>query len=175
MRSAPYDPQRERVRVTHSAAAADEIRQAFATGAILNLAGADVPATLLVARLAGTALQADGLIPALRLAGATVRGPLELPGATVPVLVEFTSCTVDEPIDLYAANLAGWRLARCTLRGLQAASLWFAHHQPPPLDRGKDPSWQPVIYTADLLFRWRIWGSMNSGEPPVHQPGWQAS
>lgn len=123
MRSAPYDPQRERVRVTHSAAAVDEIRQAFATGAILDLAGADVPATLLVAQLAGTALQADGLIPALRLAGATVRGPLELPGATVPVLVEFTSCTFDEPIDLYAANLAGWRLARCTLRGLQAANV----------------------------------------------------
>ena len=111
------------MRVTRSAAATDEVRQAFATGAILDLAGADVPATLLVALLAGTPLQAEGLIPALRLASAMVRGPLKLPGATVPVLVEFTSCTFEEPIDLYAANLTGWRLVRCTLPGLQAANL----------------------------------------------------
>lgn len=52
-----------------------------------------------------------------------VRGPLELPGATVPALVELTGCTFDEPIDLYAADLAGWRLAHCTLPGLQAANL----------------------------------------------------
>lgn len=34
--------------MTRSAAAAQEVRQAFATGAILDLAGVDVPAALLV-------------------------------------------------------------------------------------------------------------------------------
>lgn len=42
---------------------------------------------------------------------------------TVSVLVEFTGCTFDEPIDLYAANLTGWRLTRCALPGLQAANV----------------------------------------------------
>jgi hypothetical protein len=59
----------------------------------------------------------------LRLVKATVRGPLELPGATVPALVELTGCTFDEPIDLYAAHLAGRRLTRCALPGLRAANL----------------------------------------------------
>jgi hypothetical protein len=117
--------------VTRSAAAAQEVRQAFATGAILDLAGVDVPAALLVRLLAsaprgaegGAPRGAEGLIPALRLAGAVVSGALKLPGVTVSVLVEFTGCTFDEPIDLYAANLTGWRLTRCALPGLQAANL----------------------------------------------------
>ncbi len=109
--------------MTYSRTAADDVCQAFAAGARLDLAGADVPAALLVGLLAGTPLQAEGRIPALRLAGAVVRGPLELPGATVPTLVELTGCTFDGPIDLYAAELTGWRLARCTLPGLQAANL----------------------------------------------------
>lgn len=109
--------------MTRSATPADEVRQAFATGAMLDLADADVPATLLVALLVGPTHLADGRIPALRLTGAVVRGPLRLPGATVTALVELTGCTFDEPIDLYAAQLAGWRLVRCTLPGLQAANL----------------------------------------------------
>ncbi|MGH3598753.1 MAG: hypothetical protein ACRDQH_00500, partial [Pseudonocardiaceae bacterium] len=42
---------------------------------------------------------------------------------------------------------AGLWLAVCWLLG----SLWFANHQLAPLDSGQNPSWQPVIYTADLL------------------------
>ncbi len=102
---------------------ADEVCQGFARGATLDLAGADVPASLLVELLVGAPLQADGRIPALRLARAVVRGPLALPGATVTALVELTGCTFDEPIDLYAADLTGWRLIRCALPGLQAANL----------------------------------------------------
>ncbi|MGH4003369.1 MAG: hypothetical protein ACRDSO_04580 [Pseudonocardiaceae bacterium] len=109
--------------MTYSRTTADEVCQAFAAGARLDLAGAEVPAVLLVGLLAGAPLQAEGRIPALRLAGAAIRGPLELPGATVPALVELTGCNFDEPIDLYAAELTGWRLARCTLPGLQAANL----------------------------------------------------
>ncbi|MGH3984110.1 MAG: hypothetical protein ACRDST_15870, partial [Pseudonocardiaceae bacterium] len=109
--------------MTYSRTTADEVCQAFTAGARLDLAGAEVPAALLVGLLAGAPLQAEGRIPALRLAGAVIRGPLELPGATVPALVELTGCNLDEPIDLYAAELTGWRLARCTLPGLQAANL----------------------------------------------------
>ncbi|MGH3897749.1 MAG: hypothetical protein ACRDTA_05730 [Pseudonocardiaceae bacterium] len=109
--------------MTYSRTTADEVCQAFAAGDRLDLAGAEVPAALLVGLLAGAPLQAEGRIPALRLAGAVIRGPLELPGATVPALVELTGCAFDEPIDLYAAELTGWRLARCTLPGLQAANL----------------------------------------------------
>jgi hypothetical protein len=109
--------------VTHSGTATDEVRQAFVTGATVDLAGADVPATLLAGLLAGTPAPAGGRIPALRLAGALVRGPLELPGGTVTALVELTRCTFDEGIDLYAAELAGWRMTRCTLPGLRAANV----------------------------------------------------
>ena len=109
--------------MTYSSTTTDEVCQAFAAGARLDLAGDDVPATLLVGLLAGAPQRAEGRIPALRLTGAVVRGPLELPGATVPALVELTGCTFDEPIDLYAADLAGWRLTRCTLPGLRAANL----------------------------------------------------
>ncbi|MGH3672560.1 MAG: hypothetical protein ACRDSH_18315 [Pseudonocardiaceae bacterium] len=104
-----------------------ELRHAFDTGATLDLAGATVPATMLAALLAGTAPDAgasnEGRIPGLRLIGATVRGELKLPGATITALVELTDCTFDEPIDLYAAELAGLRLSRCTLPGVQAANV----------------------------------------------------
>jgi hypothetical protein len=109
--------------VTHSGTATDEVRQAFATGATVDLAGAEVPATLLSWLLVGTSPPSGGRIPALRLAGALIRGPLELPGGTVTALVEFTGCTFDEGIDLYAAELAGWRMTRCTLPGLRAANV----------------------------------------------------
>ncbi|MGH3933580.1 MAG: hypothetical protein ACRDS1_01115, partial [Pseudonocardiaceae bacterium] len=109
--------------MTYSRITADQVCQAFASGAELDLAGGEVPAALLVELLAGTPLQSEGRIPALRLAGAVVLGPLALPGATVPVLVELTNCTFDEPIDLYAADLAGWHLTRCTMPGLQAANV----------------------------------------------------
>lgn len=112
--------------MTYSRTTGDEVCKAFATGARLDLAGDDVPAALLVELLAGAPRQPDGRIPALRLAGAAVRGPLELPGATVPALVELTGCTFDGPIDLYAADLAGWRLTRCTLPGLRAAACGHA-------------------------------------------------
>lgn len=42
---------------------------------------------------------------------------------------------------------AVWWLAACWLLG----ALWFSYHQLPRLDTGQDPSWQPVIYAADLL------------------------
>ena len=112
-----------RVPVTYGATAADEVRRAFATGAMLDLAGTDVTAALLVELLTGAPPREHGLIPALRLAGAVVHGPLALPGVTVSVLVELTGCTFDKPIDLYAANLTGWRLTRCILPGLRAANL----------------------------------------------------
>ena len=109
--------------MTHSAAPAAEIRRAFTTGAVLNLAGAEVAGAQLAGLLVATPRSADGNIPALRLAGAVVRGPVQLPGATVTALVELTDCTFDSPIDLYAAELAGWRLTRCTLPGMQAANV----------------------------------------------------
>ncbi|HXT43222.1 MAG TPA: hypothetical protein VN748_03785 [Pseudonocardiaceae bacterium] len=109
--------------VTHNTGPADEIRRAFTTGAVLNLAGAEVPGALLAGLLAATPRRTEGDIPALRLAGAVVRGSLELPGATVTALVELTDCTFDGPIDLYAAQLAGWRLMRCTLPRVQAPNV----------------------------------------------------
>ncbi|MGH3822315.1 MAG: hypothetical protein ACRDRA_05685, partial [Pseudonocardiaceae bacterium] len=42
---------------------------------------------------------------------------------------------------------AGWWLAACWLLG----SLWFSYHPLRSLDTDQDPSWQPVIYAADLL------------------------
>jgi hypothetical protein len=114
---------RERARVTYSRTTADDVCKAFAQGAALDLAGGEVPAAALVELLAGAPQRAEGRIPALRLTGAVIRGALDLPGATVTALVELTGCTFDEPIDLYAADLVGWRLTRCTLPGLGAASL----------------------------------------------------
>ena len=69
--------------MTYSSTTTEEVCQAFAAGARLDLAGDDVPAALLVALLAGAPQRAEDRIPALRLTGAVVRGPLELPGATV--------------------------------------------------------------------------------------------
>ncbi|MGH3765467.1 MAG: hypothetical protein ACRDS0_02625 [Pseudonocardiaceae bacterium] len=109
--------------MTQSATATDEVRRAFAAGTTLDLAGADVPATLLAGLLAGTAPPTEGRIPALRLTGAVVRGPLQLPGGAVTALVELTGCTFDQEIDLYAAELAGWRMTRCELPGLRAANV----------------------------------------------------
>lgn len=106
---------------TDSPAAA--VRRAFVTGARLDLAGGEVPAELLVELLVGIPALREGGIPALRLAGATIRGRLELPGATISALVELTRCTFDEPVDLYAADLAGWRFVHCALPGLRAANL----------------------------------------------------
>ncbi|MGH4023331.1 MAG: hypothetical protein ACRDRV_01970 [Pseudonocardiaceae bacterium] len=103
--------------------AADAVRRAFAAGSRLDLAGDDVPAALLVQLLVGEHPQHAGRIPALRLSTAMVRGQLTLPGATVGALVELSGCTFDEPIDLYAADLAGWRLTECALPGLRAANL----------------------------------------------------
>ncbi|MGQ0774908.1 MAG: hypothetical protein ACT4NY_10915 [Pseudonocardiales bacterium] len=102
---------------------ADAVRRAFAAGARLDLTGQEVPAELLIGLLTGAPPQAQGGIPALRLAGAAVRGPLALPGARVSMLVELIDCTFDQPIDLYAADVAGWRLTHCTLLELRAANL----------------------------------------------------
>lgn len=109
--------------MTRTDSPADAVCRAFAAGAELDLAGGEVSAELLVGLLAGAALQGGGRIPALRLARAVVRGPLELPGATVSALVELTECTFDQPVDLYAADLAGWRFAHCTMPGLRAANV----------------------------------------------------
>ncbi|MFN2536359.1 MAG: hypothetical protein ABR528_14070 [Pseudonocardiaceae bacterium] len=109
--------------MTHNTAPADEIRRAFATGAMLDLSCAEVAGTLLASLLAATPPRTEGDIPALRLASAVVHGPLALPGATVTALVELTDCTFDGPIDLYAAQLAGWRLMCCTLPRLQAPNV----------------------------------------------------
>ncbi|HEY2764738.1 MAG TPA: hypothetical protein VGJ13_12120 [Pseudonocardiaceae bacterium] len=108
--------------MTRTDSAADAVCRAFATGAALDLQGGEVFAELLVELLTGAHRQ-EGSIPALRLAGATIRGQLALPGTTIRALVELTGCTFDEPVDLYAAELAGWRFARCTLPGLRAANL----------------------------------------------------
>ncbi|MGH3796387.1 MAG: hypothetical protein ACRDSP_16025 [Pseudonocardiaceae bacterium] len=108
--------------MTRTDSAADTVCQAFATGAPVDLHGGEVSADLLVGLLTG-ASRRDGGIPALRLTGAVLRGPLTLPGATVSALVELTDCTLDEPVDLYAADLAGWRFTQCTLPGLRAANL----------------------------------------------------
>jgi len=109
--------------VTRADHVADAVRRAFAAGARLDLTGQEVPAELLIGLLTGAPLPDEGGIPALRLAGAAVRGPLALRGASVSILVELTGCTFDQPIDLYAADLAGWRLTHCTLPGLRAANL----------------------------------------------------
>ncbi|HEY6424619.1 MAG TPA: hypothetical protein VIY28_15515 [Pseudonocardiaceae bacterium] len=101
----------------------DDVRQAFAVGTRLDLGGATVPAALLVGLLVGTQRQPEGRIPALRLASAVIRGPMLLAGATITALVELDGCTFDEPIDLYAADVAGWRLGLCNLPGLRAANL----------------------------------------------------
>lgn len=109
--------------MTRADAAADAVRRAFAAGSRLDLAGGDVAAALLVQLLIGEPPQHTGRIPALRLSGAMIRDRLALPGARVDTLVELSGCTFDEPIDLYAADLAGWRLTDCRLPGLRAANL----------------------------------------------------
>jgi hypothetical protein len=97
--------------------------RAFATGARLDLAGDEVPA----APACRASLRYCTAAGQPHPRHATGRGngprPARAPGATVSALVELTGCTFDEPIDLYAADLAGWRLARCALPGLQAANL----------------------------------------------------
>ncbi|HEX2301077.1 MAG TPA: hypothetical protein VHH34_21645, partial [Pseudonocardiaceae bacterium] len=102
---------------------ADAVCRAFAAGNRLDLADGEVPAALLVQLLVGEHPQHAGRIPALRLSAATVHGRLALPGANVGALVELSGCIFDEPIDLYAADLAGWRLTECVLPGLRAANL----------------------------------------------------
>ncbi|HEY2724925.1 MAG TPA: hypothetical protein VGI84_09580 [Pseudonocardiaceae bacterium] len=101
----------------------DAVCQAFAAGTRIDLHRAEVPAALFVELLTSVPPPSGGAIPALRLAGAVVRGPLELPGARVAALTEFTDCTFDDPLDLYAAELAGWRFEHCTLPGVRAANL----------------------------------------------------
>lgn len=109
--------------MTRTDPAADAVSRAFATGRPLDLAGARIPAALLVGLLAEPARQAAGTIPALRLSGAVIRGQLSLPGASVTALVDLSGCTFDEPVELYAADLAGLRLTGCTFPGLRAANL----------------------------------------------------
>jgi hypothetical protein len=52
-----------RARVTYSSTTTDEVCQAFATGARLDLAGDDVPAALLAELLAGTPQRTEDRIP----------------------------------------------------------------------------------------------------------------
>jgi hypothetical protein len=101
----------------------DEVCLAFAAGVRIDLNRAEVPAALVVELLTTAQEQTGGTIPALRLAGAVVRGPLELAGAKVTALAEFVDCTFEAPLELYAAELAGWRLERCRLPGMRAANL----------------------------------------------------
>lgn len=109
--------------MTSDELAVEQVREAFATGAVLDLGGAEVPAALLAGLLAAAPAGSEPGIPALRLINAVVRGALALPGASVPALVECVSCAFDAPLDLYAADVAGIRLTRCTLPGMHAANV----------------------------------------------------
>jgi hypothetical protein len=109
--------------VTSDELAGEQVREAFATGAVLDLDGAEVPAALLAGLLAAAPAGSKPGIPALRMVNAMVRGALALPGASVTALVECIGCTFDAPLDLYAADVAGIRLTRCTLPGMYAANV----------------------------------------------------
>jgi hypothetical protein len=109
--------------VTSDELAVKQVREAYATGAVLDLGGAEISAALLSGLLAAAPAGSTPGIPALRLVNAMVRGALALPGASVTALVECIGCAFDTPLDLYAADLAGIRLTRCTLPGMHAPNV----------------------------------------------------
>ncbi len=102
---------------------AARLAQALATGHEWDLAGADLPAALLVAAM--TAQRPPGA-PALRLRGAVVTGPLRLAGARVGFPVELLGCRFDQVPDLRMASLDGLALTGCQVPGLHAGNLTVA-------------------------------------------------
>ncbi len=102
---------------------AARLAEVLATGHEWDLAGAALPAALLVAVL--TAPSPPGA-PALRLRRATITGALRLTGARVGVPVELRGCRFNHAVDLRMADLAGLALTGCRVPGLDAGNLRVA-------------------------------------------------
>jgi hypothetical protein len=99
------------------------LAEALATGREWDLAGAAIPAALLVAVLTG---EPPAGAPALRLRRATITGALRLTGARVGVPVELRDCRFNHAPDLRMAELAGLALTGCRVPGLRAGNLRVA-------------------------------------------------
>jgi hypothetical protein len=102
---------------------ASALADAFASGHELDLLGAAIPASMLVAVL--TAQPPPGAA-ALRLVRANITGRLRLTGVTVSVPVELRRCTFAQVPDLRMAQLAGIAFTGCRVPGLNAGNLRVA-------------------------------------------------
>ncbi|MFE0020266.1 hypothetical protein [Amycolatopsis sp. NPDC059021] len=77
-------------------------------------------------RLLLTAEVEDGVIPALRVAGARISGKLDLAGADVPCPVRFHACHFDQVLDVEAARTRQLDLNASVLPGLRGARVRMA-------------------------------------------------
>ncbi|MFF2852418.1 oxidoreductase [Streptomyces sp. NPDC058001] len=80
-----------------------------------------VRAAVLAALLLGDGQRHQGAVPALRLTGARITGPIDLSGAEVPHALWLADCHLDEDISLYGATVrsigvAGSRATRIDAR-----------------------------------------------------------
>lgn len=102
---------------------AAQLAHALATGEEWDLAGAPLPAGLLVSVLTAPPLSGA---PALRLRRASVTGVLRMTGARVGVPVELRGCLFAHAPDLRMAEFAGLALTGCRVPGLRAGNLRVA-------------------------------------------------
>ena len=99
-----------------SIALEQRIRDAAVTGALVDLTDAedqDVPAQLLVDLLIRP-LKAGEIRRAVRLAGATIVGELDLAATTLVCPLVLSDCELSSPAMLYNADAPAVTLTRCT-------------------------------------------------------------
>ncbi|WP_336209593.1 hypothetical protein [Nonomuraea sp. LPB2021202275-12-8] len=82
-----------------------------------------IASLLLGAREAGT-----GAVPAVRLVGARITGPLQILGGAVEHELVLSGCHLDEPIQLTGSTTRTLRLTDCRLPGLNAGGMRVAGH-----------------------------------------------
>jgi hypothetical protein len=103
----------------------DEHRVSLACprGEWVDLAGAQVRASMLAGLLLDGERPTDGGVAAVRVRGGHVTGRLDVSFADVPVPVQFDGCTFDEVPTFIGATTRTLELTRCTLPGLAARLL----------------------------------------------------
>jgi hypothetical protein len=99
------------------------VRLAFLAGADVDLRGTEVRAGVLADLLARGVDRSAHPRAALRLANATVRGPLDLRHAEIPVHVSFAGCTFTDALDLTEVRALSVVFLGCSLPGLRARLL----------------------------------------------------
>ncbi|MEO3869578.1 hypothetical protein ABGB18_12170 [Nonomuraea sp. B12E4] len=82
-----------------------------------------VASLLLGARDGGT-----GSVPAVRLRGARITGPLTIIGGTIPHELVLSGCHLDEPIRLTGSSTRTIRLTDCSFPGLSGGGMRVAGH-----------------------------------------------